>query len=65
MSQLITKKEFADMLGVSTRTIERAARSDPEFPVPVRVIKGGRTVRFDADQVHEYLLRRAVGSVRV
>lgn len=57
-SKLITIKQLAYELGVSTRTIYRALQTDPDFPRPLKL--SSRATRFRLADLEPYLQKKAV-----
>jgi len=60
---LLTPKEAAEMLGRSTRTLEKWRRTDPaRLPYIADRSAGGRlTIRYELETIHAYVDARRIG----
>ncbi len=56
--QLISKQEVANILGISTKTIERMIKDDKEFPRPCLIAQN--TLRWILSEIENYILNRRV-----
>lgn len=59
MQRLMTKRQTADYLGYHPEHVMRLARTEPDFPKPVKL--GGATncaVRFVAEEIEAWLRAR-------
>jgi excisionase family DNA binding protein len=54
MGKLLSTRELAEYLGISLRTLQRVLKEEPDFP-KYRV---GRQLRFDPEEVKEFLKER-------
>jgi predicted DNA-binding transcriptional regulator AlpA len=54
--QLLSRLETAARLKISEATFERLRRAAPDFPKPIRMLKG--TIRFVESEVDEFIARR-------
>ncbi len=54
--QLLSRLETAARLKISEATFERLRYADPDFPKPIRMLKG--TIRFVASEVDAFIARR-------
>jgi predicted DNA-binding transcriptional regulator AlpA len=52
LDELMTRQEVADLLRVSTRTVDRLGRDDFEFPSPIRI--GQRRIVYRRLEVEAY-----------
>lgn len=58
---LLTVREVAERLRVGTRTVWRWSKTG-DMPAPVRLGRGRRVVRWNADEIDDFL-QRVVGMI--
>jgi len=57
LSRWVTKKQIAEMMGVSISKLKRLINSDPDFPKIWR--NGRKSVRFKKEDIKEYIKKQS------